>query len=267
MTTKTVILDGPYGRMRPLAQFDTVVLLAGSSGAGFTVPLLRDLVQSANAKAIVTRRIKAVWVVKNKGQMEWFERQIRDCLEDAKAPGKVQVEVSVYVTCDEKFTQQMEAPENKSVQKDAVALLGKEGGKNGASIEKVNPRISDSTLSSSTDDHPAHNCCCRAPVTNESNTSISTVPVCCCGPSCGAPEAPSVSEPSPISFFTGRPTPRVIIRKELEKALGESAVVACGPMGLIEDVRRDVVHLSDERAVHKGTGAQGIYLHTESFAW
>jgi hypothetical protein len=53
----------------------------------------------------------------------------------------------------------------------------------------------------------------------------------------------------------------------LEQALGESAVVVCGPQGLVADVKHDVVCLSDERAVHKGTGAQGIYLHTESFGW
>jgi hypothetical protein len=44
-------------------------------------------------------------------------------------------------------------------------------------------------------------------------------------------------------------------------------VVVCGPQGLVSDVKGDVVGLSDERGVHKGTGAQGVYLHTESFGW
>jgi hypothetical protein len=67
------------------------------------------------------------------------------------------------------------------------------------------------------------------------------------------------------TIVSGRPMPRTIIRKVLEKAEGESAVVVCGPRGLADDVRRSVVSLSDERAVHKGTGAQGIYLHVENF--
>jgi hypothetical protein len=58
-----------------------------------------------------------------------------------------------------------------------------------------------------------------------------------------------------------------IIRRSLEQALGESAVVVCGPQRLVADVKQDVCSLSDERAVHKGTGAQGIYLHTESFSY
>ena len=72
---------------------------------------------------------------------------------------------------------------------------------------------------------------------------------------------------SAISVFSGRPHPRTLIRKSLEQAGGESAVVVCGPAGLVDDVRASVVGLSDERAVHKGTGAQGIYLHTEEFCY
>ena len=67
--------------------------------------------------------------------------------------------------------------------------------------------------------------------------------------------------------MTGRPHPRSIINHVLEQAEGESAVVVCGPTGLAADVRQSVVSLSDERAVHKGTGAQGIYLHVENFGW
>ena len=68
-------------------------------------------------------------------------------------------------------------------------------------------------------------------------------------------------------MLAGRPQCRTLIRKVLEEAEGESAVVACGPRGLQEDIRQCVVSLSNERAVHKGTGAQGIYLHIEGFCY
>ena len=76
-----------------------------------------------------------------------------------------------------------------------------------------------------------------------------------------------IVEHSGIKVFTGRPNPRSIIRRALEQALGESAVVVCGPSGLVDDIRTCVVALSDERAIHKGTGAQGLYLHTEAFGY
>lgn len=53
----------------------------------------------------------------------------------------------------------------------------------------------------------------------------------------------------------------------LEQALGETGVAVCGPGALAADVKAAVVGLSDERAVHRGTGAQGIYLHVEGFGF
>jgi len=52
-----------------------------------------------------------------------------------------------------------------------------------------------------------------------------------------------------------------------EQAEGEMAVLACGPLGLSTGIRNCVARVSDERAVHRGTGAEGIYLHVESFCW
>jgi hypothetical protein len=36
---------------------------------------------------------------------------------------------------------------------------------------------------------------------------------------------------------------------------------------LVATVRNAVASLSDERAVHKGTGAQGIHLHVEEYCF
>lgn len=53
----------------------------------------------------------------------------------------------------------------------------------------------------------------------------------------------------------------------LDEARGETGIAVCGPLGLSSDVRTMVARCSDERAVHKGTGAQGIYLPAECFGW
>lgn len=81
-----------------------------------------------------------------------------------------------------------------------------------------------------------------------------------------SPQSTSPVHPSE-AVFTGRPQTRRLIRRFLEQALGESAVVICGPQGLMDSVRKSVVALSDERAAHKGTGAQGVYLHIEGFEY
>ena len=70
-----------------------------------------------------------------------------------------------------------------------------------------------------------------------------------------------------LSTLAGRPQPKNLSRRTLEQALSETAVVVCGPQGLVSNVRQSVVSLSDERSVHKGTGAQGIYLYAEAFEY
>lgn len=42
---RPVLINGPYAIIRPLRQFDGLVFLAGSTGATFTTPLMRDIVQ------------------------------------------------------------------------------------------------------------------------------------------------------------------------------------------------------------------------------
>ena len=69
------------------------------------------------------------------------------------------------------------------------------------------------------------------------------------------------------SFLPGRPEVKSIIRSTAETALGEMAVVVCGPPGLVQSTRNAAARVSDERAVHKGTGAQGIYVHAEAFGY
>ena len=68
----------------------------------------------------------------------------------------------------------------------------------------------------------------------------------------------------PIEYHAGRPNVRNLMVPVIEKARGESAVAVCGPIGLVTSTRTAVASLSDERAVHKSTGAQGIYLHVEN---
>jgi hypothetical protein len=69
------------------------------------------------------------------------------------------------------------------------------------------------------------------------------------------------------TFHSGRPDLQVLLEELLDEAEGESGVAVCGPLGLNTSVRNAVAKTSDERAVHKGSGAQGIYLHVEGFSW
>jgi predicted ferric reductase/uncharacterized membrane protein len=292
---RTVALEGPYGRIRPLRQFDSIVLFSGSTGATFTMPLLRDIVfawQERDAPGtllspggVVTRHVRFVWVVKTRDQLNWFSSQLDEVVSTAaklRAEGvPVEVEISIYCTCDESFTE-----EHKSL----LSSLGLEKLSAHGRVEEmdaITPSIDEKKDNSSIHESVyelgrrhsnAHacgggTCCCTSTIEDEGD-AIKSGNVCCCATrsseetklSSSTTSKKTLLHPS-IAVFAGRPNAKNLIRKSLEQAQGESAVVVCGPAGLVSSVRSSVVGLSDERAVHKGTGAQGIYLHCESFSY
>lgn len=67
--------------------------------------------------------------------------------------------------------------------------------------------------------------------------------------------------------YTTRVDIASLIRDPVEAARGETSVIVCSGEGLSSRVRNCVASLSDERAVHKGTGAQGIHLHVETYCF
>lgn len=257
---RTVFLDGPYGRIRPLEQFDTVVLLAGGTGASFCIPLFRDLVHlKISHLPLVTRRVRFVWAVKSRGQVSWFSHALGESLRAIEGANGLEIDVSIYVTCDPSLTAETTRSGSPASAMD---------------LETVN------TINENAEDD-GNGCCCMETVKDEDAVLKLEEKLCRCSlqekSGENKPDQRSSSEgssvqgtfklPESVKFVTGRPNIRAVVLKELEHAFGESAVVVCGPHGLVEATKTDVVELSDERAVHKGTGAQGIYLHTESFSW
>ncbi|GKZ29400.1 hypothetical protein AbraIFM66950_004673 [Aspergillus brasiliensis] len=289
---RTVFIEGPYGQMRPLKQFDSVILLAGGMGATFTMPCLRNIVakwkaestgQSAKmlSRLAATKRIRFVWVVKSRTQLSWFDRQLQEALRDVEEvqlanPDVIrEIEMSIYITCDEKLEQP--AQNTLCAQEQSLFQLQASLPANEKSLE-AEKAATDAVAIESVEQsgcQPDGKCCCTASIKDEDAIDATN---CTCSGHVAPQSTESGSATDPdtkptqktlpnLNILSGRPHARTIIRKVLEKAEGESAVVVCGPRGLSDDVRRSVVYLSDERAVHKGTGAQGIYLHVEQFGW
>jgi hypothetical protein len=304
------------------------VFFAGSTGATFTLPLLRDIVQGwrentdvdtekaklplfGRTPGAVTRHVRFVWVVKSRAQFGWLSEQLASIAAEVQKLQErlrhIKLELTVYVTCDEAFTKEhkslisaVTAPSHNTTTQ-VEAEHGVVQYRNRSSREE-DPKTSEKEEIREVTDvtrggrDGAQNtaCCCRTEVDENAGPDSIALSCCCAASQKNAPNAQRVSLPtsitsssppsslrskllvepdkkpfthSSISIYTGRPKTREIIRRSLEQALGESAVVVCGPQGLVADVKRDVCSLSDERAVHKGTGAQGIYLHTESFSY
>ncbi|RSM13133.1 hypothetical protein CEP52_002057 [Fusarium oligoseptatum] len=94
---------------------------------------------------------------------------------------------------------------------------------------------------------------------------------CCSAPSEKALDEKACSSdsatPDLMRQYTSRPDIEALIREPVEQAWGETGVVVCGGREIVARTRNCVSRLSDERAVHKGTGAQGIGLHVEEYSF
>lgn len=84
---------------------------------------------------------------------------------------------------------------------------------------------------------------------------------------CASTESTSNVQLGFATLHSGRPDLKALVWKLLDQANGETGVGVCGPLGLSSMMRTIVATASDARGVHKGTGAEGIYLHVESFGW
>ena len=239
-------INGPYGGSQSdFAAFDSVGLLAGSTGVTFTLALLQDLAARAalGQEKLVVRRVHFIWCVKDANCTSWCNDEIISAKGKLESAG-IELEISIYVTCADAFTEQ-----------------GAESKECGCSCDKsLGP------------------CCCiavdvehvKAPVTDpksltskEKKTAafVSTSPA-----ESTQPLATQLSILPGASFYSGRPDIQRTVSELLENANGESGIGLCGPIGMSSMVRNTVVKLSDERAIHKGSGAQGCYLHVENFS-
>jgi ferric-chelate reductase len=225
----TALIDGPYGSPPNFLQFDTLILIAGSTGATFTIPILLHVLQS---QPNCVRRIQFVWIVKSGSNLDWFTNEIAMALDLAQERG-IQLDFRGFVTCDPSYITNFPVRRRPS-QRSCCCT------------EKV---IDTATPANKTDADSIS-------IVSESLNSSEEMGKCSCG----------VSE-LPVEVNGGRPDLRGILSRNFALARGETAVAVCGPEGLMARTGCLVAALSDERGANKGTGAYGITMYGEGFGW
>jgi ferric-chelate reductase len=242
--THTALIDGPYGNSHnDFGSFDTVLLISGSTGTTFTLSILLDIAARAQKARLPVKRIVFVWIIKNTSWISWTAPELTSAAEALRGAG-IELWIKIHVTCDDNFTTGVES-ESKVCGCACDKSLGpcccvniEEGSSDG--IREIVDE--------------------KGQVKNRQNNTQSNV-------SSSLNSGTKSSLLPCATFQSGRPDFHPMLWELLEQAEGETGVAVCGPLGLSSDVRRTVARCSDERAVHKGTGAQGIYLHAEGFSW
>lgn len=249
---------------------NSLILVASSTGASFTVPIVEHAIKNAP----FVRRIRFIWIIRHRRQLDWFhdrlvatgnvaERANIDFSIQYFVTGSKQEEhgISSHITSGQggsnslskEFAEVQYLEKESSVDSSSSSQDGKP-----KTVEVINAQkekgsgteeISFATSSSNT-----------TTSLNESASSSSS--------SFDSSTSAHQNSTSRIATYSGRPTSwDNLIHPTVAQAEGETVIVACGGSSLMSDVRNYTARLSDERAVHKGTGAQGIYLFTETYGW
>ncbi|KAF4435268.1 ferric-chelate reductase [Fusarium acutatum] len=84
-------IDGPYGSLPDLGNYDKLILIAGGSGAAFTFGIINRIMMQREKLSILS--IEFVWAVRRIEQLSWFRRHLRNISESA-----CPISLKVYVT-------------------------------------------------------------------------------------------------------------------------------------------------------------------------
>lgn len=238
--TVTAFVSGPYGLPPLWDVYETLVLISASTGASFTLPILESVLQSKQ-RTVCTRRIDFLLAAKKGDEIDYYVQRLYDMMDKASDAG-IELSVHIHVT-----------------QGPPVATLASKAD----SSEKLAGGASSSSSGSAFG--PSSNR--GSLVKPELVASMDIEKQGGHGGGGGARPGSSASRDSHVHQSSSRPSIEGFIRDPVEATGGETSVVVCGGRSLVAAARNCVAKLSDERAVHKGTGAQGIHLHVEEYCF
>ena len=245
-TTVTAFLTGPFGNLPTWNTYETLVLISASTGASFTLPIL----ETALNDPCCVKRIDCLFLVRQKSHINGYLSRLQAVASDSRY-SEISLYIMVAVTgkqvdpiCEDDAALELRSlSTSSSFHASAMTLMQSHLTMSERSSSNFDKVVAGSELESSTEKQE-HNIGIRA---NEGHHDRCT------------------EKDRKIRYALGRPSLADFVREPVEASAGETSVIVCGGKSLTSTVRNCVATLSDERAVHKGTGAQGIHLHVEEF--
>jgi hypothetical protein len=272
----TAIITGPLGRPPTWAAFETLILISASTGITFTLPILESIVNNTDGLTCV-RRIEMLHVVRKRDSTDCYIERVKAAITAAERAG-IALTVRIAVTCGTSTgtksccgsncqCHNFEMAPNLAVEVSNPAAAAAGAASQKSDIEKgiipieAKPITETSSLSITPSTEKSgftSTIISRPPSSSRTNSASSSPP-----PSL----KPTTTTNRQIIYSSSRPDVGAFIRRPVEAAAGETQVAVCGGKSIVACVRNHVAKLSDERGVHKGTGAQGIALFTEHYCF
>ncbi|KAK1756452.1 ferric reductase transmembrane component 3 [Echria macrotheca] len=227
----TVFVSGPYGAPPRWDIYETIILISASTGASFTLPILESVLHTR--KTNCAKRVHFLLTARQGEEIDFYVTRLHEFIDRAKDIG---IELLVHIAVTRSSLSQSPSHVSSHVQR----INTQPGSTSGADVGKE---------------------------MNEKTTGASPIDIERSAASTPRHRLSTSSTDSHVHHSSVRPDIEAFIRGPVEASGGETSVVVCGGPSLVSRVRNCVASLSDERAVHKGTGAQGIQLHVEEYSF
>ena len=244
--TMAAFLIGPFGNLPTWNTYETLVLVCASTGASFTLPILETVLNDP----CCMKRVDCLFLVRHKSHIDGYLSRLRAAVSHPRS-SEVSLQIIVAVT----------GKQADRIGEDDTAL---ELGSLSISSSSDAPAEISTQSHATTIDRSSFSCDeIAADFKMENSTKGEEHNVGIRFP--GGYPTHRTERGGSFQYTVGRPSLGNFLREPVEASAGETSVVVCGGKSLTATVRNHVAILSDERAVHKGTGAQGIHLHVEEF--
>jgi hypothetical protein len=256
---------GPWGKppLDVIQRSDSLIFFATSTGAAFNMPILQSIIKTP----VAVRRVRFYWVVRHFSQICWFEEGLNSALEQAESRG-IDLAVQVFVTSLSSLERDPSEESTEDSRQRQVKTLDEENeichtppSRTDFTLDSISSKTSDLGKQPPLADPPLAFSPTKVQepsVSGQQGTNSIISPVL----SGRANEKPS------FVVYSGRPySLDDLVRPTVEESDGETAIIGCGSGSFLAQLRNYTAALSDERAVHKGTGAQGIFLFVENYGW
>lgn len=98
--SKLVLLDGPYGGLNTrIDEYNTILVIAGGSGAGFSLGVIDATFRSFKENNTQQRTIQIVFSTRHAGTAEWYDGQIESIVSSSNRSGCIHLSKSIHITC------------------------------------------------------------------------------------------------------------------------------------------------------------------------
>ncbi|WRT68624.1 uncharacterized protein IL334_005602 [Kwoniella shivajii] len=271
----TVILEGPYGGLGNtlLPSFSSVVLVAGGSGITQALGLAHDLVSRAPTGVVRARTIDLIWMVRTEDTAKPLMATLLELVDEAKQwemqcldgrrkgekrPVPTALRVKIFITRSPASSPLNLLPEINDwrIEQDKSIKFGFGSGFGHEDGLKRQPSAAEKEK---------YEYLFRNPSTSSSSTSASTIS-----------SISTMRHDSPLSTISVnpiRPDFNIFLSSLADETISRYGkmmidpsgicVTACGPNGLVENVRNSVRNLQD----YKKRGCGGIEFEEEHFGF